>query len=243
MSTHQHAGHTHQPAGTDPPAFHGMILWGANSVYLSHLAMIRHPIHAYQIIVEAGLTRDGLVSDVYLDDRKKNPEQELYSFVPEDFVLPDILPDGAAPPQRTSFTGALFRGHFEKGGEQIAPDLVADIKRVVHGRKLEVDPPTPKTLEYIVFGTSDEVYLAHLITRPPDFDQVIQVKLDHQIPEEELGRGLRLTVPGRINEKGKRIQQRDGTVAATLHSAGGEEISVEIEPGGEVHFNDDRDLQ
>lgn len=32
MSTHEHVGHTHDPVGTDPPAFHGMILWGTDRV-------------------------------------------------------------------------------------------------------------------------------------------------------------------------------------------------------------------
>lgn len=243
MSTHTHADHTHPPVGSDPAKFHGMVAWGAETLYLSHLAMFRHSVHAYQVIMEAALTRhDGLPSQDYREDRKRNPDQRLYSLAPEEFVLPDILPDGGAPPRLTSFTGSLFRGHFEKGGTQIASDLVVEIGNVIHGRRLDVNAPALQHLEYIVFGTGDEVYLAHLLTRPPDFDQVIEVKVNNRLPGAELDRGHRLTVPGRTNEKGNRIQQGDGTVSAILHGQAGD-ITVDIEPGVEVYFNDDSDLR
>lgn len=67
--------------------------------------------------------------------------------------------------------------------------------------QLDAGAPGLRTLEYITFGTTDEVYLAHLITRPPDVDQLIRVTLDHRLSDDDLGRGLRLTVPSRTNEK------------------------------------------
>ena len=93
MHTHAHGDHSGHADGADPAGLHGMALWGADSVYLSHLPMMKHPPHDYQVIFEADLARpDGGPATEYAADRAKHPDQKLYSVRPEHFVLPDIFP-------------------------------------------------------------------------------------------------------------------------------------------------------
>ena len=47
-----------------------------------------------------------------------------------------------------------------------------------------------------MFGKGDELFLAHLITRPPDFDQILSVKVSgHAFTDAELGQGVRIISP------------------------------------------------
>jgi hypothetical protein len=48
---------------------------------------------------------------------------------------------------------------------------------------------------------------AYLITKPPDFDHLLSVTLDHKFPAEELNRGIRLTFPGRANTAAQRLAE------------------------------------
>ena len=66
---------------------------------------------------------------------------------------------------------------------------MVNIKNVIHARKFDPNAARPKNLQYIVFGKPGEIYLAHLITRTPDFDQIIRVSIDEQLPGESLVRG------------------------------------------------------
>jgi hypothetical protein len=43
MHPHEHGDHSGHPAAGDEKGFHGRVRWGTDSVYLSHLAMIRVP--------------------------------------------------------------------------------------------------------------------------------------------------------------------------------------------------------
>ena len=94
QDTHHH-GHHHESHG-GPTDFHGMLVVGEETVYLSHLPMFDHPHHAFQAILEATLTDEG--GDpraVYADDRKQT-RTKVYTLAPEEFFLPDLV---AADPE------------------------------------------------------------------------------------------------------------------------------------------------
>ena len=111
-------------------------------------------------------------------------------------MLPDILPQAGKPPNLSTLRGALFRNRFDQEtGVEIAPDVVVNIKNVIHGRKFDPAAAELKSLEYIALGKPGEIYLAHLITRPPDFDHVVRVTFDKMPAEESLRRGIILTIP------------------------------------------------
>jgi hypothetical protein len=50
-------------------------------------------------------------------------------------------------------------------------------------------------LEYLLFGKGNESFLAHLITRPPDFDQILSVKTGQKFTDEERATASQLWFP------------------------------------------------
>jgi hypothetical protein len=224
----------------DPPDIHGMAVIGQKSVFLSHLPMFGSP-HDYQVIVEAELTKTGAdPQQVYFDDRKQNPGEKLYTFKPNPFVLPHILPTDGNPPQETTFAGALSRGHYERpqtNPQKIASGVTVRVKNVIFGRRFIPDAHQPKKLEYILFGRGDEVFLAHAITSPPDFDQLIQVTLDQNIVDDGLLEGHPVTIPSRSNNADERILTSGGTIEGIIHFGEGTS-TVNITPGVEFYFEE-----
>ena len=97
-------------------------------------------------------------------------------------------------------------------------------------------------LEYLLFGDATEPYLAHFITRPPDFDQILRVVIDGDLPAESLASGSRLTISSRANTLDDRLAEGEATVPAILHS-GGSDIAVGIQPEVDFYSNSDSDLQ
>src|SRR5579871_2920801 len=100
----------------DRPAVHGMLVVGHQKIYMSHLPMFHAP-HDYQAIFQVELSAAG--SDpkaTYLKD-SQTTGSKLYTFLPRPFVL------AAAAAPGKSFTGDLYRGHFERGGTPIASEI------------------------------------------------------------------------------------------------------------------------
>jgi hypothetical protein len=229
MTEHQH---NHHPGHGEPPGGHGMVVLGVETVFLSHLPMFM-PVHDYQVILAAELVgSDGRPRDEYVKDRMAHPDQKLYTLAPRPFVLPDIFPQGTQPGRLSLFRGDVFRNHFERPQtrpEIVARDVTVKVKNVVHGRKFDVDSSPPPHLEYILFGAGSELFLGHLISRPPDFDQLIQVRVDHELTDDELAEGHHVTFPDRANTVNERIGPAGGEISARLH-AGGQDNLIRIEP-------------
>ena len=90
-------------------------------------------------------------------------------------------------------------------------DVTVRVTDVVYAKKLD-QPATFDELRYILFGRGDELFLAHLLSRPPDFDQIVSVRLVGLHPDEdELKRRIDVVFPGRPNTLQQRI--RMGPVA------------------------------
>ena len=155
-------------AQNDPPSTHGMLVVGEKTIYLSHLPMFHSP-HDYQVILEANI---GDTKPIYLLNKRAYPEETVYTLVPEPFVLPQMI-ENLRP-----FRAKLFRGHFERGGVQIGNNTVVNITKVIYFKKFEKDIEHPKNLNYVFFGKNDELFLAHLITAKPDFDQILGTQID-----------------------------------------------------------------
>ena len=201
------------PAGAAPaedrPSMHGMSIVGEQTVFLSHLAMFGSP-HDYQVILEASFAKPGSDPQAdYFNDRKRTGTK-IYTLEPEAFVLPRLA---AAEPLR-SFKANIYRGHFERISPQraldaarIGEDVDVNVTRVIHFRKFDPAAAKPAQLEYLLFGKGTELFLAHLITRPPDFDQILSVKaLNHKFTDEELSQGVPIVFPGKTNSTAKRIR-------------------------------------
>lgn len=248
MNAHAHdhdTQHDVQEAIGDPAKRHGMAIIGEKTVFLSHLPMFMSP-HDYQAILEVTFTNQG--SDpqrVYAEDRKQHPHTKLYTFEPtRAFVLPDLFPpDPHHPPRLKSFPGNIYRDHFERFDSpqameqaRIGRDVVANVTNVVHARKFAPGAQGLDQLEYILFGKGQERFVAHVITKPPDFDHLLSVQVaGPQLTDEELRHGVPITFPGRANTIEKRINANDHKLSGVIEVAG-QPVPVVIEPGVEYYF-------
>ena len=214
--------------GADRPAIHGMLIFGKDTIYLSHLPMFHQP-HDYQVIVEATLETSG--QQIYLQDRASHPEQLIYTIEPlEKFVLPDEMQN------LKSFQATLFRGHFERGGVPIAENITIKVSSVVYFNHFDPQATKPNTLTYLLFGHPGEQYLAHWIVAKPDFDQIAAVEFGS--PQNQ---ALRSKQPycfalqnGHADDKplegaDASIQVSDGSSSSVLHLISFKEIYLEFD--------------
>ena len=171
-----------------------MMLVGEQGVYLSHLPMFNSE-HRFQVITEATFDRGGNSLDqTYLKDRKTHPETRMYTVQPTDsFVLARLFSEETSTDHRNAFLGKVFRGHLERPGHKEIDglqDIEIRITRVIYARELPPDDVSSDQLRYILFGKDGELFLAHQITKAPDFDQIVAVKINgHSFTENELSRG------------------------------------------------------
>ncbi len=233
---HPH-GHDHEAA------VHGMLVVGEGTVYLSHLPMFDDPHHSFQVILETSFTdpadRNRDLQAAYVSDRHRSGER-FYTLRPELFVLPELIASEPGQQPRRQFSGTLFAGHFERGGRPLFRALVG-VTNVVHFRQFETGGKRPGQLEYIMFGRGQEIFLAHLISAPPDFDQVLPVRIaGNAAPDGEVERGVRVTIRDRANTIGERLKANE-TVAAEAHLTGGPDaqtIEVQLEARRECYLEE-----
>ena len=223
----------------EPP--HNMMVVGEKSVYLSHLPMFMSP-HNFQVILEADFAQGGKsIREVYAKDRQSHPKVKMYTLEPQDsFKLPTLF--RPLPPPRSSFKAKLFRGHLERGGEELSglTNFDVKIKRVIYSEELDGTRTKPDKLTYILFGRPDELFLAHLIAAPPpDFDQLISVKIDgHQFTEEELTRGVEVVFLERANSAAERLKEKE-KLRARGHVTGAHQfLDFNVEGVREFYFED-----
>ena len=237
----EHTGHDHHGEPPDPPATHGMAVVGTDSAYLSHLPMFMD-VHDFQVLLEVEfIGPDGSPHTGYVDDRRQHPDA-LYTLKPRQMVLPELFPEDGQT-ARSSFQGSVFRHHYERVDPpaptpvKVADAITVSVRRVVHARQFERTAKRPSQLEYILFGNGAELFFAHLISTPPDFDQLIKVRVNANLSDIDLGAGPRVTVPGRADIAAERIEAGGGTVPAVLHAAD-RDIEIGIDPGPEFYLEE-----
>jgi hypothetical protein len=157
----------HGSMSSDKPSGHGMLIFGTEKMYASHLPLFRTP-HNYQIILELEL--DKTAKQKFVLDQKLHPEFTTYSIDPEKFVLPDKIES------KGSFKANLYRGHFERGGIKIADSIQIKISTVVYFKKFNEAETKANNASFILFGNSKEQFAVHQITNKPDFEQIILIK-------------------------------------------------------------------
>jgi len=205
----------------DGPAIHNMLVVGEKTVFLSHFPMFQEEgkpsmPHRYQVILEVVLVKQG--SDPhhdYVEDRQKHRMTKIYTLSPTRLVLPSLVSTEPGEKPLRSFKGnTIFRGHLEKGGIPILNTVEVNVKQVVHFREFDSEAKKPSQLEYLLFGKGQELFLAHLITKSPDFDQILSVKVpDNKFTDEELAKGIHVVFPGTTNAPSTRLkanQQKEG---------------------------------
>jgi hypothetical protein len=166
--------HDHGPGGCDTTGRHGMLLFGADPTYLSHLPMFDCP-HNYQVHLAVRL--DDAAAGVLAADRAQHGDT-MHTFDPVEFPI-DELDTRHGGPLRTAVEGVLVRGHFERGGTPIATGVTAHIQQVVYFDELDLDAKATdgRDMRYLCYGRAGRFYLAHQIGACPSFDQVLAVRL------------------------------------------------------------------
>jgi len=234
-------GHAH----TDDAAKHGMLLFGEESAYLSHFPMFRpHRPHDYQAIMEVALSKEGTDQlAAYVEDRQAHPQTKVYTWVPAmAFVLKDFASPDPHHPHGGSVVGSIVRGHFERDGSfTILTGVETNATNTVHFRQFDPDAEGLAQLQYILFGKAPELFLAHLITKPPDFDQILSVRvMGNEFTDDELRHGVPVVVPERANSFFERI--REGEQAPAKAQLAGQDasraIEIQVEADTEYYFED-----
>jgi hypothetical protein len=237
-------------------AGHGQVIMGEGPIYLSHLPMFmfdhrdnndqltgRHP-HHYQVIVEVEFSGPG--AEDYLADRESLDPPFLYTLDPEPFHMLDLIAPVPENERLTSFTGSIVRGHFERKGKQQPfgierqelPNAVqVDVTRVIYAHEFSFHPARPPKLEYVLFGKGEDLFLAHHITMPPDFDQLLPVMIaDQTFTDAALQRGIILTIPERANTIAERLMAGETATAEARDAATGILLAAGFRVGAEQEF-------
>lgn len=241
MSDRNPHAHHHDPhhggnlAEHPDAATHGMLVVGEETVYLSHLPMFGHAQHDVQAILEVHFINDGDdPQDSYVDDRRSSGER-VYTLKPERFFLHHLVTPEPEQECLCEFTGSLYRGHFEREGATRLSEVTINVDHVVHFRQFDPAAIASATLEYVLFGKGNERFLAHLITRPPDFDQIVSVRVaGSELSDDELRLGPTLSVPRRANRVTERLRPGE-RITATIQ---GETGTVEVEVGTEFYLEE-----
>ena len=233
-------------AAEDDPNVHGMLAFGEQTLFFSHLPMFdlnadrtqfMSP-HRFQVIVQAAFTPEQMAS--YIKDRKANPKTQFYTIDPKPFVLTQVFePKGA--PKLTAVTATVVNGHFERDPHHHVPGLKGvkiNIARVVHGREFDPRASKPPTLEYLLFGRGPERFLAHTIFAPPDFDHVLAVKsLSADLNDRDLEQDVRIAIPDHKNIAKERLREGQ-RVDGMLHIGSGAASKVQLELGRQIYFEE-----
>jgi len=226
-------------ASGDQPATHNMLVVGERTVYLSHLPMFQEkdqpPMpHRYQVILEATFAKQ----EVYAKDRQAHPATTIYMLNPEEFVLPDLA--SKLKPLQSLKANAVFRGHLERRGKvPILRDVGVTVTRVIHFRKFDPKAKKPSQLEYLLFGKGGELFLAHRIVGPPDFDQVLSVKaVEPALSDEELARGVTVVFPGTANTPTGRLGVKKVAGEATVAGSPAVHKKIQVDVGKELFFEE-----
>ncbi len=251
-------------AGTqeDAPNTHNMLVVGTEAVFLSHLPMFdglktdedgnvvkdkdgkteyASP-HRYQVILEARFSSGGKdVTALYTEDRKSHPKTKMYTLSPTaKFVLAKLFTPDAQQPELSSFGATVFRGHFERPGKQPInglEDIVVTVKQVMHAQKFEPADDKPEELTYFLFGKGMELFLAHSIIKPPDFDQIVSVMIpDNHFTDDELRRGISVVFQDRKNTASQRLKERQ-QAEGQFHVSGAHQfLKLQVQSGTELYF-------
>jgi hypothetical protein len=239
-------------AAQDPSGTHNMLVVGRNVVFLSHLPMFDGlnekatdytSLHRYQLILEVSFTENGKdVTDLYTNDRQANLGTKMYTLSPEPFVLARLFTSDAQGSALSSFKAKVFRGHLERPGHQVVnglEDVIVMVKKVVYAQKFDPAATKPERLQYFLFGKGGELFLAHAITKPPDFDQIVSVNVsDHSFTDQELNRGISVLFRDRSNAAPQRLKENQQAQGHFQVTAADQGFDLAVQAGTEYYFEE-----
>ncbi len=164
-----------------PVLTHGMLLFGNEESYISHLPMLHGP-HAFQLLMQVELEDLPMSETLGIYQEAKRAGSTVFTLVPQPFDVDKVL-DGTI----ATLTAQLYDGHFEKGGLALGQVLV-NLKRKLHHATLPDSIGNSNYPTYLVFGEGNEFYGLHIIRNFPSFDAVVAVERPMVWREEQCQR-------------------------------------------------------
>jgi hypothetical protein len=208
-------------------ATHGQIVLGEDAPrILYHLPIFmgdpwRHP-HNFQVVLAvAPVDEADAATASYAKERAQHPDS-LYTAVPPVFDQIALAYDhpGGEPLRRLE-NAELFRGHFERQDRRSIAHLDLAIERLLYFREFDPTGKPVSTLGYLLFGRGEERFMVHLLSGPPDFDQILEVAVEGEaLPDEHLGQGVFVSFGGRSNKVEDRLVAGDAATCAMTDEAG-----------------------
>jgi hypothetical protein len=225
---------------------HAFAIMGTNresKFYFSHTPMFHNPVHTYQVIFEGEFDKNEDM-EKYLEKREElrkkgerpdnaviiaNPNK-LQSFE-EILNIPNL--------NKGSFTGNGFEGlGFKNGNAFEQPPFMENvkinIKKVLLFQKL--NPNTldyPDFLTYYLYGNASELYISHLLSKAPNFEQEREIELLEPKNINFNSNIIKIEVPD-INEKDNQPIRED---PIKEERANGYKIIMRDDITGRIKFN------
>lgn len=234
-------------AAEDGPNVHNMLMFGEQTVFFSHLPMFDSvnqagtaytSPHRFQVILQAAFTPEQMAS--YAKDRQANPGTQFYTINPQELVLTRLF-EPATAPKMSEFTATVFNGHLERKPTHRVQGLERTkikIGRVVHGGQFDPRASKPAALEYLLFGRGPERFLAHAISAPPDFDQVLVLEsVSSDLTDRDLEQDVRVVIPDRKNTAKERLREGQ-RVDGMLRIGSAAPTKVQVEVGRRIYFEE-----
>ncbi len=226
-----------------PVGIHGMAIVGEKTIYLSHLPMWMAP-HNFQVILQATFHGENQPQERYMKDRQTTGTK-LYTLEPsEEFALEELVPMSPQDsPSRTSFQATIWRNHFENHpkthpGERVKiGEADVHVEQVVYFQKLPLQKPAQWNMTYLPFGQEEEeLFAVHLITTPPDFDQIVSIQVENQpVSENSRLSGIPITLVGRTDTISKKIKEGEQLKGTLRRGTRGEQF-LQFDVGTEWYF-------
>src|SRR6266568_4773510 len=207
--------HDQPPGHGQARGIHGMLVFGGqhtDSQFRSPVYVSHLPMfmhpHEFQVIARVS----GTAAGIYGDFAAHFGTSTIYTFKPEPFSIDELDPSG---------------------------DVSADIEQIVHFRRFSPDAGNARDhLRYICFGGRDLAFLAHVITAPPDFDQILAVQAGtlNGVSDDNLRAGLIVRVPDRPDDVTTRLQETQ-TITAQVQDQGADTGgSIGLTAGREIYL-------
>lgn len=178
---HASQDHQHHHSGSVAPAVHGMVIFGSETLYASHIPMFMSP-HDWQALFKVTLSHPtsdamALYKAARGFDGDPTGAQVQLTLKPKPFVLPDLL-EGKVQ----SFEADLYLGNFEAGGKKLLGGISVKVEKVLAMQHLAAETKALASLSYFLLQDGEKGYLVHQISAPDNFDHILEVNLQSSFP-------------------------------------------------------------
>jgi len=213
-----------------PTAYHEFVVFGNDTMYMSHYSMF-HAIHAYQVIVQVSLHKDGQdIGRLVRAESVAHPERS-YTVSPakigspesrrrDDWILPEYMKVGV------KFNTDIHWG--TRADQFLERNVTATIEKIVYFKQFDDIKSHNSKLTYLIFGEPGNYFAAHKVSTFPDFDQIVEID----------DPGVKVSVDEFIADSADTVSDRlRKSLDGVLNYSGGKR-QIKITVKKEIHFEE-----